>query len=194
MFKWRQYPRNLAKWCETWNKKMCLSLSFSRHGASQYWCPEALQIRMASICFGYYFHVGKMEKKNNSDSLQPQSCCLPAVETVHSRALLKVSMHIFYWYVPAILSWTYVLDILTQVPKGTHTRFHCGFACGAREVGDKVGVEVQNVVVAHPQGPTADGAMDQVYCSWQHRWIPKPQSWVKKVQNKDCNIIQPRVN
>ena len=43
--------------------------------------------------------------------LQPQSC-LPAAETVHSQAPLKVSTHIFY--VPGILSQTYVLAILAR--------------------------------------------------------------------------------
>lgn len=120
---------------------------------------EALQVGMASICLGYYFCVGKMDEKNNSDSLQPQSC-LPAVETVHSQAPLKESMHVFC--VPAILSQTYVLAILARFWRGHIPDVHCGFGRGASKVDNKVEVGVQNVVVAHPWGPTADSTMNQM--------------------------------
>lgn len=148
---------------------MCLSLSFSRHGASQYWCPEALQVGM-NICLGYYFRVGKMDEKNNSDSLQPQSC-LPAAETVHSQAPLKVSTHIFY--VPGILSPTCVLAILTRFWRGHIPDVRCRFGCGASKVDNEVEVGVQS---KDPQ-QIAQWAR---WCSWQQGWIPKPQSWVKR--------------
>lgn len=120
IFKWSQCSRSLAKRCETQNKKIRLSLSFSRHDASWYWCPEALQIWMVSVCFSYYVSVGKMDGNNSSIS-----CCMPNLAAPQQRRLrdpaqLKVSMHVFC--VPATHSWPYILDVLIHIPKGTSMR------------------------------------------------------------------------
>lgn len=89
-----------------------LSLSFSRHGAAQYWCPVALQGRMADVCLGSYFSVGKMDANSSVSSSCLQSCRPPAP--------LQVSTHISC--VPTVHSWIHILDILSKVLKETCAR------------------------------------------------------------------------